>query len=102
MTTLYLSGPMTGYPGYNFPAFREAAGKLRAHGYAVLDPSEHGDTGRTWAEYLRLDIADVLRADGLAVLPDWQCSRGSALEVHVAHALALPVMPVERWLEALS
>lgn len=93
---VYLSGPMTGYPKLNFPAFNDAAEQLRAAGYEVLNPAEHGiQPGWTWVDYLRLDLYDVLAAQTIAVLPDWQASRGAALEVHVAQQLGVPVVPVD-------
>ncbi len=35
--TIYISGPMTGYPEYNYPAFMAAEKKLRSlgHGYII-------------------------------------------------------------------
>lgn len=39
-----------------------------------------------------------MRVDGIAVLPGWECSRGARLEVDVAHALRLPVLPVDQWI----
>jgi len=50
MKTIYLSGPMSGLPGFNFPAFHAAAAKLRADGFTVLNPAEtdNGDTSKAW------------------------------------------------------
>lgn len=93
---VYLSGPMTGYYLLNFPAFNTAAKLLREHGYTVLNPADYGaDPAHTWADYLRRDLYDVLAADTVAVLPDWQASRGAVLEVHVAQQLGVPVVPVD-------
>ena len=38
---LYLAGPMTGLPLWNFPAFATAAAALRADGHTVFSPAEH-------------------------------------------------------------
>lgn len=97
---VYLSGPMTGYPDHNFPAFNDAEQRLVQARYVVLNPARHGaDPESTWADYLRRDLRDVLDADLVAVLPDWQASRGAVLEVHVAHQLGTPVVPVGVLLE---
>ena len=53
----YISGPMTGLPDLNFPAFHEAAAYLRAKGFDVINPAEHDQSpGLEWHEYLRKDI----------------------------------------------
>lgn len=91
--TVYVSGPMTGYAEFNYPAFRAAAKRLRDAGYTVLDPSEsfEGATDRGRSEYMRLDIQHVLNADAIAVLPGWQGSPGARLEVSIARELGLPI-----------
>lgn len=100
---LYVSGPMTGIPEHNFPAFRQASANLAEVGYEVLDPSRHGaDPAFSWEDYLRRDLADVLIVDALALLPGWEASRGATLEVHVAKALGMPCQPVEEFLEKAS
>lgn len=94
---IYISGPMSGYEGNNEGAFHDAEHRLRALGYEPLNPARH-PVQDSWAAYLKLDIQDVLRADAVAVLPGWEASRGAKLEVHVAHALEIPVMPIEQWI----
>jgi hypothetical protein len=95
---VYVSGPMTGYPDWNIPAFDVAATHLRTLGYEVLNPADAGaDPGKTWDEYLRDDIVLVAQADAIAVLPGWELSRGARLEVHIGHALRMPVLPLDQW-----
>lgn len=91
----YISGPMTGYPDLNYPAFFAAEETVRALGHETLNPARHPAKG-SWADYLRLDLADVLAAEQVVVLPGWEASRGAALEVHVAHQLGIPVLPIDQ------
>ncbi len=88
---VYLSGPMTGYPLHNYPAFREAREQLRAEGFTVLCPAEAGYVeGWSWSQYLRRDLGMVLQADAVVLLHGWVDSMGARLEVHVAQELGLP------------
>jgi hypothetical protein len=41
---LYIAGPMTGLPDYNYPAFEQARASLEAAGYRVLCQSKTPDT----------------------------------------------------------
>lgn len=111
-TRLFVSGPMTGLPDYNLPAFEEAADKLRAAGYGVCNPGRRGvirtTSGGTseasdsyeWRDYMRAAIRDLLDCDAVAVLPGWEHSKGSRLEVTIASDLDMPVHTVGRWLAA--
>lgn len=93
---VYISGPMTGYPEHNYPAFNDAERLLEIWGHIPLNPARHPDQA-CWADYLRLDLVDVASADGIATLPGWQESRGAQLEIHVAHALGILVLPIDHW-----
>lgn len=89
---IYLSGPMTGIDDHNFPAFREAACRLRNQGYVVLSPAELGMIdGGLWSHYLKRDLKWLLRCEAVAVLPGWQNSKGANLEVYLARKLDMPV-----------
>jgi len=89
--TIYLAGPMAGYPEWNHPAFHATAGRLRSAGYVVLNPADYGTDETDWATCLRRDLLDVLRAEAMVVLPGWQQSHGATLEVDVAQRLGMPV-----------
>lgn len=94
---LYLAGPMTGLPDYNFPAFHAAAAQWRALGWEVENPAEHfnGDQTRPYREYVENDLRQLRKCDAIAVLPGWDGpnARGSVWEREVAEQLlGLPVL----------
>ena len=97
---LYIAGPMTGYADMNFPAFNRAERQLQEAGFETSNPARHGaaDESKTWADFMRLDIADMLLCDGIALLDGWQESRGAKLEVHLADELEIPVKLLDDWL----
>lgn len=98
MKRVYLSGPMSNYPDYNYPAFHAAAAKWRAKGFEVENPAEHfnGDQGLPKSQYMRSDIMALLNVEAVIVLPGWEQSEGASLEVAIANALALPVFDATR------
>jgi hypothetical protein len=102
-------------PKLNFPAFHAAAAKLRAEGHYVFSPAEsdierHGvdisignvegcehraarEHGFNLREALGEDLAWICaEAEGIALLPGWQKSRGATAERAVAIALGLEVI----------
>lgn len=101
---LYLAGPMTGYPEFNFPAFHTAAARLREQRFEVWSPAEKDeadgfdpktDAAQPLRYYMKIDLPAVLEADLVAVLPGWRKSKGAKLEVHVARACGIPVIDAE-------
>ncbi len=96
MTAIYLSGPMTGIPEFNFPAFTAACEALRAAGHEVVSPHELIDnTDQAWSYYIRHDlIAMLTHCNSIALLPGWYDSRGAKLEFQVAVALGFEVYDV--------
>jgi hypothetical protein len=89
---VYISGPMTGLPEYNYPAFNAAAAALRAAGYAVENPAENPEPPcKSWQGYMRSAIVQVTRAHALYLLAGWQRSRGARLEVQIALELELTI-----------
>lgn len=97
VTTVYLSGPMTGYANWNYPTFAKAADRLRELGHTVLNPAENdgGSTHRPRADYIRMDLHNLLEAEAVAVLTGWERSRGARLEVEIGLQLGLPILSAE-------
>ena len=109
---VYLAGPMSGIPQFNFPAFFAAADRLRAKGHEVFNPAEEDikrsgngwwensdgshrnlPEGITYRECLRHDLNWILdHAEGIALLPGWEKSKGVAAEHALAVALNLTIM----------
>lgn len=104
MKSAYLAGPMTGYEGWNFPAFHAAAADLRARGWKILSPAEHDEEvypGRDFvhehgtepfpsdakATCMRWDLDQVMQNPYLILLPGWEKSSGAAVEVALARFL---------------
>jgi hypothetical protein len=98
---VYLSGPMSGLPELNFPAFNAAAFRLRACGLQVTNPAEiNPDGAMTWEQCMRADIKALCDCEALALLPGWTESRGAHLELHLAHRLGLRIVTVDELLHA--
>jgi hypothetical protein len=89
----YLSGPMTGIDDYNFPAFHEAARRLRKQGFSVFNPAESfdGKQDLEWTVYMKHDYESILSCGAIMLLEGWQNSLGAVLEVLFALSIGKPV-----------
>lgn len=109
---VYLAGPMTGLPRWNFDAFAAAAAELRAAGYDVTSPHEfdlddgfdpdapvEGFTQDDLHAAMRRDVQAVLGVDAVVLLPGWHDSTGARLEASVASAIGTPTYLLDRFLE---
>jgi len=112
---VYIAGPMTGRPLYNFSGFDNAKAEWEARGHRVTTPADI--TRRMWAErfcrtfdpqtdrceygdalmcdLFAADIEAVTKADAIAVLAGWPVSKGAKIEIAVARALGKPVYDAE-------
>lgn len=98
----YLSGPMSGLPKFNFPAFANAAAALRRDGLDIVSPHEqdapetremamaspdgaHTGNGESWGTCLARDVKIIAdETCGTIFLPGWSKSRGARLEAFTA------------------
>lgn len=99
MKTIYLSGPMSGIPEYNAPAFAHYASKYRELGYVVVSPPELDKEANSfeYADCIRRDI-DVLMNRGIEaiyLLPGWQKSKGANLEKLIGELCKIPCFDAE-------
>lgn len=93
MKRIYISGPMTGLPNFNAPAFNKEAARLKAMGFDVVNPVDiNPDTTATWHECMRRDIAALVTCDTIALLPGWEHSNGANLELHIASRVGMHIV----------
>lgn len=117
---LYLAGPMTNIPQFNFPLFHSMTGYLRTAGFEVISPHESDDEEvqeAAWASMTGAtsdlppakegsdphltaikNVQDIAQCDGIALLPNWTKSGGAVHEVATAVRFGIPVAPATMWL----
>jgi hypothetical protein len=91
--SIYIAGPMTDIPDFNFPAFNRVAAKLRGEGFDVTNPAElHSHTHMPWEFYMRSALRAMLDCEMIYMLVGWSSSRGACLELDIARKLGFAVM----------
>lgn len=105
--SIYVAGPMSGYPEFNFPAFNRAAEKYRHLGYNVFNPADksgeaavvthssfgEGDdkallaSGWSFEDAYKWDTDRVITARAIYMLKGWEASPGARGEHAVAMAM---------------
>lgn len=94
---IYIAGPMTGRPEFNYPAFYQAAALLRANGHAVINPAENpAPACGSWLGYMRMSVAQVASVDCVVMLPGWPFSKGARIEYLLAKLLGLGVTSLKK------
>lgn len=107
---IYLAGPMKGIKNFNFTKFDVEAYKLRKQGWEVFSPAdndrEQWGKDDKWMptpdnmDDIKYDLRDILGqdlawicryADAIAMLPNWELSRGAIAEHALATALGLEI-----------
>ena len=95
MRRVYLSGPMSGLPDHNYPAFNAAEQRLTSQGIDVVNPASLNPPGTPWHECMRADIKALCDCTELMLLPGWEHSDGAHLELHIAHRIGLVISQME-------
>lgn len=100
---VYLAGPMTGILNSNHAAFDFATDKLRALGFSVFSPAENDrnlfgselekSPAFSRRKVLKTDTAFICsQAEIIALLPNWEKSKGALAERALGVALGLTIM----------
>lgn len=89
---VYISGPMTGLPEHNFPAFNAAAEMIRDTGAEVVNPAEINVPGTgVWSDYMRADIKQLCDCCSIYMLDGWMSSKGAYVEFFIARELGMKI-----------
>jgi hypothetical protein len=91
---IYIAGPMTGLPSYNYPKFLSVEEDLKKMGYKnILNPARiaNGETGKAYSYYIRESLNLIKNADAVVFLNGWENSKGANLEHHCAKLMNLKI-----------
>lgn len=90
---IYLAGPMSGLPENNHPEFVAAATALREMGCFVFNPAEQNPVPTTYRQAMAVDLAWIMNyAEAIVLLPNFEKSKGTRIEVDLALALEIPIL----------
>lgn len=91
---VYIAGPMTGLPDFNYPAFHAAEAYVRANTeWQVENPARHfgGRQDLPYEQYMREAVRSLTYCDAIMLLSGWEASPGARFELTVARKLGLDV-----------
>jgi hypothetical protein len=95
---LYVSGRISGDPDY-LSKFMDAVYELVKAGYEdIINPCCYASADDDWNTAMRKTLSVMLTCGGVALLPDWEESRGAKIEARLAVNLGLEVKPLEAWI----
>lgn len=80
---VYLSGPMSGHPDFNRPAFHLVEHAVRLMGSRVISPA-YVNPDLPYEQQIRIGLINVLRANVCIQLLGWRASGGAVREWTVA------------------
>ena len=86
---VYLSGAITGTEGYE-ERFDKAEKYFREKGFDVINPcrvNKQLPDSTTHSEYMEMSLVMIKMADGIALFPDWENSKGANMEKTYAETL---------------
>lgn len=91
--TIYIAGPMSGKPNYNYDEFNKHAKILRDGGRwgDVINPAEGfgGDQSLPRDVYLRQALRNLAECDAIYLLDGWETSEGATMELAIANTIGL-------------
>lgn len=99
---VYLSGPMTGLPGFGRERMRFAEGLARQcwPDAEVVNPADV-PADWTWEQAMEQDLRTLReRATVVVLLSGWEKSKGARLEVRIALERNLPIVSFEELLHS--
>lgn len=109
MTKVFICGPMTGLPDFNYPSFHEAGEYLEEHGFEIrsgahrvnafketipVDPPSTEET-EPHEHYMRRSIYQLIQCDLIYLLDGWADSKGARLEVKIAKSIGLKTLELQ-------
>lgn len=97
----YISGPISGYPDLNAPAFERAEELLKGLGIVPINPLKVVDLSMfktpmspedEWAYCMKADLKEMYGCGAVVLLDNWKKSPGASWEYLNAKTLKIPAL----------
>lgn len=73
--------------------FKQAKIEVLKLGYKPISPIElPHEHGRTWSEYMREDLIEMLKCDAVYAMTNWRQSPGATIEIHTALSVGINII----------
>ena len=100
MKTIYISGPMTGLPKFNYPAFFDKEKELLKAGHRTENPARtesvhKNGIPKTWKDFMVDALHQLEGCTHIHFLPGWENSRGAKIEALAAEQMGLKLFTHE-------
>ena len=93
---VYIAGPMSGLPEYNYPAFYAGEELLCKQGLNPQNPARNPEQ-ENWQGYMKQAIAMMLQCEAVYFLPGWGRSPGALIEFGLAKNIGMTVFFPHEW-----
>ena len=88
---VYLAGAISGTDDYH-DRFAKYAQQLRWQGHSVYNPAAANQEGRSQRQIMSHLLPILCEQEVIAMIPNWEQSRGSCIEILLARYIGLAVM----------
>lgn len=94
MKKCYIAGKIGNLPKAEYELnFEQAKVEVRELGFEPISPVDlPHEHGRTWGEYMREDLTEMLKCDSVYALRNWRLSPGATIEINTALSVGLNII----------
>jgi hypothetical protein len=90
---VYIAGKVSGMEEEAARNFAKAELMLIAQNFIPVNPMNlKHDHGKTWGEYMKEGIGEMMKCHAVFALSNWYESEGARVEIELAKALKMPIM----------
>lgn len=94
MKKCYIAGKIGDLPESVYKAeFERAKNEVRELGFEPVSPVDlPHQHNRTWSDYIREDLIEMLKCDSLYAIRNWRQSPGATIEINTALAVGINII----------